>query len=290
MLDISRSYFGEAGVTITSANHLCNVAKERYEYLESELNNLSFVSESISIIGSNETIQSRIATKKSSEIPAILNEIAHLKGFIAIMRTAIKEKENLETKLQSYKSDEYIKYTLQFSKIPMEPVMPRKVSVEDLQKHLSASAFNRYLILEAKAATIGQAIHPSGEYARARKEAFNRLSASISVSENGRDTIIRKYNLDETKEDIDATFFELQTVHRELEAEMNGLKSQVETILKDEYQTKLHAYNLAVKEVDTKEHELLEASNKERNELINKLRSLKIIIPPQYVDLVRTLS
>lgn len=287
MLDINRPYFGEAGVTATSANHLCNVAKERYEYLESKLNNLSFINENITIIGEDKVVPSKVATQIPSDIPSILNEIAHLKGFIAIMRVAIKEKNDLDTKLQSYESDELKAFN---PKYPEYPDMPRKITNEHLQKYLSPSEFNRYLVLEAKAATIGQAIHPSGDYASARKEAFNRLSKTIDVSENGRDTIIRSYNLNTTKEDIDSVFFELQKVHRELEAEMNGLKTKVENILKDEYQQKLAEYNRAAVLNDSTKMQLVEASVTERNNLIQKLRSLKIVIPPQYSELVKQLS
>lgn len=287
MLNINRPYFAEVGITATSANHLCNVAKERYEYLESKLETLSFLNESISIIGTNEVIPSKVATMRPDEVPSILEEIAHLKGFIAIMRTAIKEKESLDLQLQSYHSDEYSTF---HRDLPPEPHMPKKVTIEDLQKHLTPSEFNRYLILEAKAATIGKVIHPSGEYSNARKNAFNKISQPTEVSENGRDTIIRTYSLNTNKQDIDSTFFALQKTHRELEAEMNGLKTKVENVLKSEYRMKKDAYNLAVRESDTKVHELLEASNKERDELIQKLRSFKIVVPPQYTELVKQLS
>ncbi len=55
MLNINKSYFSEDGITSTSANHLCNVAKEKYLLLEEKLNNINFVEESVKLIDSDNT-------------------------------------------------------------------------------------------------------------------------------------------------------------------------------------------------------------------------------------------
>lgn len=36
-------FFGKEGITMTSANHLCNLAKERIETLSAEWQNVHFV-------------------------------------------------------------------------------------------------------------------------------------------------------------------------------------------------------------------------------------------------------
>ena len=57
-------YFGESGLTSTSANYICNLAKESYEKLESKLNATSFLEEYITIIGARAETRVSLASKE----------------------------------------------------------------------------------------------------------------------------------------------------------------------------------------------------------------------------------
>ena len=43
MINERTAFFGEQGLTMTSANHVANLAKEFYEGLEAKLNATSFI-------------------------------------------------------------------------------------------------------------------------------------------------------------------------------------------------------------------------------------------------------
>ena len=51
---MDKIFFGESGLTCTSANHIANLAKERIADLESWLASISFTNTTISLIGSSE--------------------------------------------------------------------------------------------------------------------------------------------------------------------------------------------------------------------------------------------
>lgn len=289
MLEITRPYFSKTeGVSSTSANHLCNVAKERYELLETKLSKLSFIQKEITIVNSGKTAITQYPTcTDPAEVKDILKEIARLKGFIAIMRTAIKEKKSLEEKLLDYQSDELSNFKYENFKSPTRP--SKTISNDDLQKYLTPAEYNRYLIIEAYASTIGQAIH-NGSYSFARKKAFEAESSPVSVDENGQDTILYTSKSAVDVQSIDTIFFDLQAKHRELEAELNGLKAKVETALQTVYKQELDEYTAKVRRQNVEFSEVQARSQKERDELLDELRSFKILVPDQYKELVKSLA
>lgn len=93
---MKKQFFGDKGLTSTSANHIANLAKEAYERLEAKLNTTSFIRETITVIGSTaETTVKLAQTGLITSAPNILKEICEYKSLIAWLREAIIEKENL---------------------------------------------------------------------------------------------------------------------------------------------------------------------------------------------------
>ena len=50
---IPQGFFGENGLTATHATHIADLCKQRYQRLENDLASLNYITEKMSIVGSN---------------------------------------------------------------------------------------------------------------------------------------------------------------------------------------------------------------------------------------------
>lgn len=95
MKEINRVFFGEKGITSTSANHLANLAKECMESNRRALEGVGFITSTVRLLSGG---QASILTEGRNEqylssIPELLEEIAEMNTFCAWMREAIKAKD-----------------------------------------------------------------------------------------------------------------------------------------------------------------------------------------------------
>ena len=97
MKKVNEVFFGEHGLTSTSANHLANIAQEKIVSNEAKLKNLNFVTTTVDIVGSPENsgkvINKGYDETRLSEVRGLLSEIADMNAFCAWIREAIKAKE-----------------------------------------------------------------------------------------------------------------------------------------------------------------------------------------------------
>lgn len=267
-------YFGEVGLTSTSANYICNLAKESYEKLESKLNATSFLEEYITIIGARAETRISLASKELlNTAPNMLKEIYNLKSLIAWLREAIKEKENLFKANKLFESEEYT--TLMANR----PVKKAYLTEQDIIESWTVKEQEEYLSLETKCAVIGKYIHPNGPLSRAKKDLSFRISHPIVTECSGRDTIVRRYQAVTTEDEVDALFFSLQNKHRELQAQLNGIKHKIEVALREDMQKKDEEYKLELEAYHAKLAELREADKLTRIAKDKEIEALKIIIP-----------
>ena len=267
-------YFGEVGLTSTSANYICNLAKESYEKLESKLNATSFLEEYITIIGARAETRVSLASKELlNTAPVMLKEIYNLKSLIAWLREAIKEKENLFKANKLFESAEYT--TLMANR----PVRKDYLTEQDVIESWTVKEQEEYLSLETKCAVIGKYIHPNGPLSRAKKDLSFRISHPIVTECSGRDTIVRRYQAVTTEDEVDALFFSLQNKHRELQAQLNGIKHKIEVALREDMQKKDEEYKLELEAFNAKVAELREADKLTRIAKDKEIEALKIIIP-----------
>ena len=267
-------YFGEVGLTSTSANYICKLAKESYEKLESKLNATSFLEEYITIIGASSETKVSLASKELlNTAPVMLKEIYNLKSLIAWLREAIKEKENLFKANKLFESEEYT--TLMANR----PVKKAYLTEQDIIESWTVKEQEEYLSLETKCAVIGKYIHPNGPLSRAKKDLSFRISHPIVTECSGRDTIVRKYQAVTTEDEVDALFFSLQNKHRELQAQLNGIKHKIEVALREDMQKKDEEYKLELEAYHAKLAELREADKLTRIAKDKEIEALKIIIP-----------
>ena len=102
-------FFGEQGLTQTSANHIANLAKETIAQYESTFNGLSFIDVEAQLIGTNtkNTLNKGVQSIESFENTLMI--IAKYKSLIAWFREAIKARERLYIEIKNLDTDEYAK-------------------------------------------------------------------------------------------------------------------------------------------------------------------------------------
>jgi hypothetical protein len=266
-------FFGPEGLTSTSANHIANIAKEYYQSIETELKSMSFIEESMSIIGNlNKTIVKTGTPNILTNIDSYITDIIEAKSLIAWLREGIKLKDKLYSNTQNYVSKE-----LEELKAPS--LSDDELTDDDVLNSLDVKDRERYLTNETICAVIGSLIHPNGEFSKAKQDMFNKISNPIKTSINGRDTIITYYNPIFEKPEVESKFFELQKTHRSAQAELNSLKSKINKIINDFNDNLSKKYIEECEQYRTKKQELIEKDKLYISEELKKIDSLKIVIP-----------
>lgn len=274
MLEKYQSFFSEDGITSTSANHLCNVARESIASAKYKLAQLSFVETSVNILGNNGP--DSIVTKATPDIAIIekcIDIISKANSFIAYMQEAIKAKDKLYTVLNDIDIKTYCKELGQ--SIPELPSIGEKKTYENFFNELSIKDKAHYYKVEAEASTIGKIIHPDGALHEARNQMFDAEFKPGIIKD---DKIYhRKIVVDQ--KDVEEIFFNLQSRHRALEAELNAIKNSITTKVNEFNALVDSKYSADYKEYLLKftplQNEFVEWKNTE----IKKNAKLKIAIP-----------
>lgn len=272
MTNEKTAFFGSEGLTMTSANHVANIAKEYYESFEAKLKTTSFVEESIQIIGS---VEPTLAKKGTPDIienaKTYINEIANAKSLIAFLREAIKEKERLLREAKMYVSEEYVN--------TKQPDRRQILTRDQIVASWNTGEQEKYLSLETLAAVIGNYIHPDKPLSLARTKLHKAMQESISAELKGRDTIVRTLSACRTEEEVEKLFFDLQKWHREVEAELNGLKHKIDVAIREDEIRVDAEWEQAYQEFATKQQKLWSEIVTYRKKEQKRIEDLKIVIP-----------
>ena len=266
-------FFGEQGLTATSANFVANMAKEMYRAAEADLDNMVFYDTKVKLLGTNEENILREGFQGVTDVPDTMKYIAELKSLIAWLREAIKAKERL---IQECQNGDYEYYALT---VPESPEKEDYLTEDDVIASFNVKQRNRYFYLEAFCATIGKYIHENGVYAEQRENLQKILHEPHIVSGNGRDTLIYTKTPSLPVTEVENVYMSLQQTYREYQAELNSIKHQIkDTVVKDtatkdiEYREKFNTYREDMKAVEA------ELARK-RKEAVEAASNLKIIIP-----------
>ena len=262
----------KGGITSTSANYLCNLAKEQIKSLETKLKNISFLNKEVSIISSQESKLLRKGISTLDDAQEIIEEIGKLKAFNAWMREAIKAKENLE--VMSFPDwREANNYELE------SPTLDESVTTDDILDEMSIKERQYYLFVEAMAATYGQYIHPEGSISKAREDFLYHQEVPTEISGSGRDMLVYEYTPSIKAQNLNGNFNKLQNKYREYEKTLNSLKSQIKEKIRKrngdsnkKYAMELEQYNIRYKELSTQ-------YNQYRIEEEKKIAATQIVIP-----------
>ena len=263
---------GKDGLTITSANHLANIAKELYEALVSKLESLKFYSREymLAIAGKTFRVENESEKSELGTLASGLKEIGALKSLIAFLREGIKAKNEMSSDAAF---EEHVEELIKSGREDLKkPVAKKEVAFEEELSKLTAEQKARYYALEAKCATIGSFIHPEGAFAKARKDFLEHTKDPIKVMGKGQEAEINTYSSSFTAEEIDAVFFELQKEYRNYQAEFNKLKAEVDEKVA-EANREIANDNLAAMKlwVDTRKVE--------RTLYDTEVKALKVVIP-----------
>lgn len=278
----NKVFFGEVGVTSTSATYLCNIARELLKDLEASLNNVSFITEEVSILGSENTVKTKEGYNISelSDLDSKLVEAAELKAFIAWMSEGIKAKELESTRVSRYTLSDYI------SDFPEEAIPEVKDIKEDLEYgigKLTISDRVKFLYSEAFASSIGMYIHKNGSLKKAYEELLNIAHNKVNVETDAKDSLVLITNKIPSINvaDVEKILLKYQNLRREHEKELNSIKSKVKNLdyeyevhLNLEHKSKLEQYKQEMSVLRSKYHAYV--LNK-----MEEIKNLKILIPKE---------
>ena len=260
MKKVNEVFFGEHGLTSTSANHLANIAQEKIVSNEAQLKNLNFVTTTVDIVGapadSGKVINKGYDEAQLGEIRGLMSEIADMNAFCAWIREAIRTKE---TELNSIAAKSYEDWLEENGLENKRPIPEPDATTDDIMAEMTVKERNEYFLLEAVAATIGKYIHKDGIYSNARQELHNRLMKPYSTEGTGKETLIYQHTPSIDQQKVDDLFFELQKWHRSNESRLNRIKYNIRRKVaqrnleqSQQYRSEMEEYNIKFRELNAK--------------------------------------
>ena len=292
----TKSFFGAAGLTSTSANHYANLAKEMARKVQNYLDNVRFYNTDIRIIGENAktVVGQGMNTEAFDLIEKSIRTVAKCNSLIAFFREAIKEKDRLANEASIWEDKERRdELTKQMNEHQLsKPKRGEYLDLESVIRTWSVGEQEKFLSLQAEAAAYGKLIHEDGKLSQARRDLMKIESNPNVVKENGRDTIIYTYTPTASVEYVDDLFFDLQNHYREVQAELNGMLKRVDDTIREhalntdnEFRKELSVWSSVRKQLDDKMEAIIADENVERKKRSDEVQKLKIVVPNRLKDI-----
>lgn len=276
-------FFGEQGLTSTSANYLANIAKEWIAQQKSRIAEMQFYKTTIALIGSNAEHTLEEGCTSISFIKETLPQIINAHSYIAWLREAIKAKSELTNEVSKMTLKEWCRQ--QGVEMPVLPERETSITEEEIIDNLSIKERNRYFHLETICAVIGKMIHPTGSLSEARQNLIKVINKPHKISGVGRDGNIYTYTPTIDPQEVEALFFELQDQHRSAQAELNGLKHKIQLLIEEDETKKNAAYEIAAKEYAAAIATLNARFQVYITERLKEIHELKIVIPNDLLEI-----
>lgn len=294
-------YFGEEGMTSTSAQHVSAMANVMVQDIKQHIMGLRLYEKSIRVIGDVECKVEEV-NNTLPDIAEGVKQICKANALIAWLREAVKERENAQTYIQNMTLDDWMKKQgIEKPVSPEPPQMPR-INFQDyktiLDTGLSVKEYNRFVELNSALAVYGEMIHEKGLLTRQKSELQRIRQNPTEVKESGRDTIITQYRVDVNIDtDIDKLYTQLQSEYRQLQAEKNGIEAKFSNLAMDYQTRKMDEWKAAKAQYDRD----LQKVNSElvgiqtqmqewKKQRLEELAALKIIIPNDLKALYKELQ
>ena len=294
-------YFGEEGMTSTSAQHVSAMANVMVQDVKQHLMGLRLYEKSIRVIGDVECKVEEV-NNTLPEISDGVKQICKANALIAWLREAVKEREQAQQYIQDMTLDKWMELQgIEKPASPVPPMMP-KINFQDyktiLDTGLSVKEYNRFVELNSALAVYGEMIHDKGLLTRQKNELARILQNPTEVKESGRDTIITTYKVDvNVAVDIDKLYTELQSDYRKLQAEKNGIEAKFSNLAMDYQTRKMEEWKAAKAQYDrdlTRVNSELVGIQTQMQEWkkqrLEELAALKIIIPNDLKALYKSLQ
>lgn len=284
----TRNFFGDNGITSTSANHIANMAKEATRAWLERLAATRFYTETVGLLTSDSKAVVRYGMNSDSlnGLGEVVRKIAECNSLIAYLREAIKEKDKRLKEAQEYSSadilhDLYLKHNS-----IVRPDSPDSVTADDIMLEWSVGEQEKFLSLGAEASALGKFIHEDGYLNIARTDLMNKVENPSRIDLNGSETVVHTFIPTVTVNEVTALFNSLQAKYRAIQAELNGMKKKLEDEvlnrnleLRNEYNAKMREYNREVNAVNQEIEQVKREDDVRRGELLKEVQALKIVIP-----------
>lgn len=280
-------FFGQEGMTSTSANYYANIAKELQEAAAERLNNLRFFNASVAVIGSDNKQLMIAGNTDLNSIEEDLQTQSSMFTFCAWVREAIKVKEEMQKSVQRLDIETWAEE--QGIELPIQPKYPATVEdlvTKDVIDSWDINKRTRYLRLDTFAAHYGKLIHPKGAYSNARKEAHTAVNQPIVKEGTGRDMVLYYREPSVDINEVDSKFLELQDKYRQYEKELNQMKAEIQDTINEltrrayeEYQAKIDEWKELNKAYNSAWAELRTKYNTWKTNELERISKLKITIP-----------
>ena len=294
-------YFGEEGMTSTSAQHVSAMANVMVQDTKQHLMGLRLYEKSIRVIGDVECKVEKV-NNTLPEISEGVKQICKANALIAWLREAVKEREKAQQYVQDMTLDKWMELEgIEKPTSPQPPMMP-KINFQDyntiLETGLTVKEYNRFVELNSALAVYGEMIHDKGLLTRQKNELARILQNPTEVKESGRDTIITTYKVDvNVAVDIDKLYTELQSDYRKLQAEKNGIEAKFSNLAMD-YQTRTmeewkaakSQYDRDLTRVNSELVGIQTQMQEWKKQRLEELAALKIIIPNDLKALYKSLQ
>lgn len=275
MKEINRVFFGEKGITSTSANHLANLAKECMESNRRALEGVGFITSTVRLLNGGEAA---ILTEGRNEqylssVPELLKEIAEMNTFCAWMREAIKAKDEELSLIDNANLCDY------FEDLPETPERGIMWNEKYAIATFSIAERMEYYSLEAEAATLGKFIHPDKPFSVARTDMMKRMVQPNKLVGEGVNAMMYHFVPSISSDLVEDYYMQLQQKHRNVEGALNKYKYRIKKLVEEhnlelerKYRDAREVYNMTMQ---TKGTEFRAWQIEERS----KIAALKIVIP-----------
>ena len=280
MKDIDRIFYGENGLTSTSANYIANKAKEYIEELEVKFSYIDFVNETLLVPNSTDK---KIVRKGMTfkELQEVVNDdiprMYKIKTLIAWLREAIKHKDDYISSLdREYNISDYMK------EVGFDPTYPTQeplLNEKDVLASWSVEDRKKYYDLETKCAVIGKMIHKDSPLSKGKEEMIKITSAPNRIEKFENSILIYERDLSMKVSDLTDFMFKLQNEHRSYQAELNGLKFKIQETISEDRHKKFQNYQMALQKYNAERDKVIKEWNNKLLEIKDEIGKLKIIIP-----------
>jgi len=294
MKEKNKAFFGENGITSTSANHIANIAKEYVQHLQNENAAVAFLDCKVLLIASKDcktiTVTHGMKSDILKKLPENLQKIIEANSLIAWLREAIKAKDTELQNISALDFDAYLK-----AENIDRPVRPQKtnydfVEFDDILATLSIKEREEYYGLETKCAAIGKFIHPDGSFSKARKELQQSILQPMKVQGEGQNAMVYEHTPTVEPKEVEDLFFNLQNEHRNAQASLNAIKFKIQQRVDEINQKENGRYSFDTAEYNNafKKLQIDFTAYKERERA--ELSKLKIVIPNSLTGIFELLN
>lgn len=286
IMEQDKIFFGEQGLSATSADFVANLAKEMLRKDESKIAGINFVCEQISALNNPTKSELSVGMEEAEvrEIPIIMERIVRLKSLIAWLREAIKAKNRMLEEIQKKSFNGHWE-ELGMGEFPKLPQEEKVLTKDEYIASLSIADRSKMYSLQTKAAVLGKILHKDGAFETARERLYGIKSRPREMDDSRVTNIIRYYEPSVDSDIVDEVYFKLSAEHREAQAGLNTYLHDMENAIKQseideearvlkeqkEYSVRASMFYAKVREWKAKESK--------------RIGQLKIIIPNSLRDI-----